>query len=85
MKLKIVNKEKFKVRITEVVIFITTIIITIVSINEANSWRGYSAVGGEYLIPFFGGMLMAVLEGRYEIHEEQQKKIKQKMERKEMR
>ena len=83
--MKIVDKVKFTTRITELLIIIATIVLTIISVNYATSWRGYDAVGGEYLIPFFGGMLMAVLEGRYEIHEEQQKKIKQKMERKEMR
>lgn len=48
---KVVNKKKFIVRITELIVFILTIILTILSIKYATAMRGYKAYGGEYLVP----------------------------------
>lgn len=69
--MKIVNKKKFIVRIIEILIIIATIVLTIISINYATKMRGYEALGGEYLIPILGLLLILIIET---IHEESEKK-----------
>lgn len=64
--MKIVNKKKFLVRILEIVVFISTIILTILAINYANKVRGHIAYGGEYLIPIGGLLIILVIETIYE-------------------
>lgn len=60
--MKIVNKKKFIARIIELIVIIATIVLTIVSINYANSVRGHQAFGGEYLIPILGLVVVLVIE-----------------------
>ncbi len=74
--MKIVNKKKFIVRIIEILIIIATIILTILAINYANKIRGYSAMGGEYLIPILGLLIILVIETVYEESEEKKKNAK---------
>lgn len=69
--MKIVNKKKFIVRIIEILIIIATIVLTIISINYATKMRGYEALGGEYLIPILGLLLILIIET---IHEESEEK-----------
>lgn len=64
--MKIVNKKKFLVRILEIVVFIGTIILTILAINYANKVKGHIAYGGEYLIPIGGLLIILVIETIYE-------------------
>jgi len=64
--MKIVNKKKFLVRILEIVVFIGTIILTILAINYTNKVRGHIAYGGEYLIPVLGLLIILVIETIYE-------------------
>lgn len=74
--MKIVNKKKFIVRIIEILIIIATIVLTILAINYANKIRGYSAMGGEYLIPILGLLIILVIETVYEESEEKKKNAK---------
>ena len=74
--MKIVNKKKFIVRIIEILIIIATIILTILATNYANKIRGYSAMGGEYLIPILGLLIILVIETVYEESEEKKKNAK---------
>jgi len=74
--MKIVNKKKFIVRIIEILIIIATIILTILAINYANKIRGYSAMGGEYLISILGLLIILVIETVYEESEEKKKNAK---------
>lgn len=64
--MKIVNKKKFLVRILEMVVFIGTIILTILAINYTNKVRAHIAYGGEYLIPIGGLLIILVIETIYE-------------------
>lgn len=74
--MKIVNKKKFIVRIIEILIITATIILTILAINYTNEIRGYSAMGGEYLIPILGLLIILVIETVYEESEEKKKNAK---------
>ena len=56
--MKISNKKKFIVRIIEAVTSVATIIVTLISIDYATKIRGYVAIGGEYLIPIFGLLII---------------------------
>ena len=60
------NKKKFLVRILELLIIIATIILTILAINYANKIRGHQAIGGEYLIPILGLIILMVIENIYQ-------------------
>lgn len=60
--MKISNKKKFIVRIIEAVITVATTIVTLISIDYATKIRGYVAIGGEYLIPIFGLLIILLLE-----------------------
>lgn len=64
--MKIINKRKFIARIMDLIVLIATSILTPISINYANVVRGYSAVGGEYLVPIFGFVIILVIETIYE-------------------
>lgn len=66
MRMKLVNKRKFIARVTEIIIFIGTLITTPIAINCANAMRGYAAQGGEYLLPIMGLLFMFVVETVYE-------------------
>ena len=66
MKFKIKNKKKFIVRILEILIIVATIILTLLAINYATEVRGYSSIGGEYLIPIGGSFIILVIETIYE-------------------
>ena len=70
MKMKIVNKKKFIVRIIELLVIIATIILTVKAIAYATAIRGYKAYGGEYLIPIIGLVIILVLEAILEESEE---------------
>lgn len=78
--MKIVNKKKFFVRFIELLVIVLTIIITVVSIKYANKIRGYRAIGGEYLIPIIGLIILLAIEELYQKSEN--KKIETKSKRK---
>lgn len=61
-----INKKKFIVRILELVVILATIIFTILGIKYATAVRGYEAVGGEYLIPLLGLVIIMIIETIYE-------------------
>ena len=67
------KKKKIKIfiaRLLEIATIILTIVLTIKSIKYATEIRGYNAVGGEYLIPIFGLMILYVIESIIERLEE---------------
>lgn len=64
--MKIVNRKKFTTRILELITILGTIILTPISINYANNFRGYQSYGGEYLIPILGLLIILVIETIYE-------------------
>lgn len=67
------KKKKIKIfiaRLLEITTIILTIVLTIKSIKYATEIRGYNAVGGEYLIPIFGLMILYVIESVIERLEE---------------
>lgn len=64
--MRIINIRKFKTRIYEFITILITLILTIISIFQANSIRGYKAVGGEYFVPIFGILLILIIEDIYE-------------------
>ncbi len=68
--MKIKNKKKFIARMLEVIVFIATIFLTPMAINYANHLRGHQAVGGEYLVPVLGLIIILVLESILEESEE---------------
>ena len=65
-KMRIINIRKFKTRIYEFITILITLILTILSICQANLIRGYKAVGGEYFVPIFGILLILIIEDIYE-------------------
>lgn len=75
-KIKISNKKKFIVRIVEILIIIVTIILTILAFDYAREVRGYDAVGGEFLIPILGLLIILLIEDAYEESERNKKKSK---------
>lgn len=74
--MKIVNKKKFVIRISEIIVIIATIILTPIAIKYATAIRGYEAVGGEYLIPIVGLVIILIIETIYEESEEKKKNEK---------
>ena len=64
--MKIVNKKKFMLRISEMLVIIISIILTPMAINYANAFRGYKGYGGEYLLPVLGLLMVLVIETIYE-------------------
>lgn len=64
--MKIINKKKFIIRILELLVIIATIILTPIAIKYATAVRGYEAVGGEYLIPMLGLVIILIIETIYE-------------------
>lgn len=67
--MKIINRKKFIARITELFIFIGTIITTPMAINYANNIRGHVAYGGEYLLPILGLLIIMGIETFLETEE----------------
>lgn len=74
--MKIVNKKKFVIRISEIIVIIASIILTPIAIKYATAVRGYEAVGGEYLIPIVGLVIILIIETIYEESEEKKKNEK---------
>lgn len=74
--MKIVNKKKFVIRIIELLVIIATIVLTVKAIAYANAVRGYKGYGGEYLVPVFGLLIIAIIEDWYQESEENKKKGK---------
>ena len=64
--MKIINNKKFIIRILELLVIIATIILTPMAIKYATAVRGYEAVGGEYLIPMLGLVIILIIETIYE-------------------
>lgn len=64
--MKIRNKKKFIARISELIVFIATLILTPIAINYANALRGHQAFGGEYLVPVLGLLIILIIETIYE-------------------
>lgn len=60
--MKIVNKRKFIIRIIQIIIAITTWIVTSKAIAYATALRGYKAYGGEFLLPILGLLAILILE-----------------------
>lgn len=58
-------RKKCKVRIVQLVIIILTLILTKIAINYAFIERGYEAIGGEYLIPILGLLIVVIIEDEY--------------------
>lgn len=71
--MKIINKKKFIVRILEIIVLLATIILTPLAIKCATIERGYEAMGGEYLIPILGLVIILIIETIYEESEEKKK------------
>lgn len=71
--MKIKDREKFIARITELIIFLATILITPMVINYANELRGHQAYGGEYLVPVLGLIVILIIEAIYEDNENKKK------------
>ena len=61
-----INKKKLIIRILELLVIIATIITTPIAIKYATLVRGYEAVGGEYLIPMLGLVIILIIETIYE-------------------
>lgn len=58
-------KVRIIVRIVQLVIIILTLILTKIVINYAFIERGYEAIGGEYLIPILGLLIVVIIEDEY--------------------
>ena len=71
-----IKKKKFLVRMLEIIVIIGIIIITILSINYANKLRGYQTIGGEYLVPVLGLMVILIIETIYEESENKKRSKK---------
>ena len=74
--MKISNKKKFIVRVMEASVIISTIIFAILAIKYATAVRGYDAIGGEYLIPIVGLLIVMIIEDIYQESEKKGKKEK---------
>ena len=61
-----INKKKLIIRILELLVIIATIILTPIAIKYATAVRGYETVGGEYLIPMLGLVIILIIETIYE-------------------
>lgn len=71
-----INKPKLIIRILEILSIIATFIITPIAIDYARAWRGYEAVGGEYLIPLLTLCFIMILESILEEIERRRKEKK---------
>ena len=71
-----INKKKLIIRIIELLIIIATIILTPMAIKYATAVRGYDAVGGEYLVPVLGLMVILIIETIYEESENKKRSKK---------
>ncbi len=74
--MKVSNKKKFIVRVIETIVIISTIIFTILAIKYATAVRGYDAIGGEYLIPIVGLLIVMIIEDIYQESEKKGKEAK---------
>ena len=74
--MKVVNKKKLIVRISQVLVILVAIILTPISIKYATILRGYKAVGGEYLLPILASAIILIIETIYEICEDKKKNTK---------
>lgn len=74
--MKKINKKKLIIRIIELLIIIATIILTPMAIKYATAVRGYDAIGGEYLIPIVGLLIVMIIEDIYQESEKKGKKEK---------
>ena len=68
-----INKKKFIIRILELLVIITTIVLIPISIKYETAIRGNEAVGGEYLIPLLGLVIIMSIETIYEESEARRK------------
>lgn len=59
-----------KLRILEILIIIATIKITPMLINYTNEIRHYKAIGGEYLTPLFGILIVIAIETIIDVKEQ---------------
>ena len=64
--MRIKDKKKFIVRISQIIIIVASIILTIFAVNYANTIRGYAAIGGEFLIILLGLIVSMVIEALYQ-------------------
>lgn len=64
--MRIINKKKFITRILDIIVILTTIVLTPKAIIYANAFRGYKGFGGEYLIPILGLLAILVIETIFE-------------------
>lgn len=78
MKIRIIDKTKFIVRIIELIVVIVTIVLTVVSIKYANTMRDSKGYGGECLIPLIGFTIVLVVDDTYTEYEKQKKNKKGK-------
>lgn len=69
-------KAKIIVRIIQFIIIIATIIITKIAINYAFLQRGYEAIGGEYLIPVLGFIIVLIIEDIYQSSKKRKRRKK---------
>ena len=54
--------KKIFLTIVQIIIAILSLYLTKSSIEYSTALRGYTAIGGEYFIPFFGIILILILE-----------------------
>lgn len=64
--MKIINRRKFITRILDLIVILCTSMLTPAAINYATLERGYQAIGGEYLIPLLGVIIIMLIETIYE-------------------
>lgn len=74
--MRISDKKRFVVRAIEITIFVGSIILTPIAIIYANKIRGYHALGGEYLLPILGLLIIMIIEEIYKETEERSAKSK---------
>ena len=67
------TKIKLKVRVAQAGVIIATGILTKVAIHYAFIERGYKAIGGEYLIPIIGLLVVVIIEDAYKKSEKRRK------------
>lgn len=48
--------------IIQIITLILTLILTKISVDYSFTLRGYTAIGGEYFIPFLGIFIILILE-----------------------
>lgn len=76
-----INKKRLIATILDLVVIIGTIILTPKAIAYATAIRGYKGIGGEYLLPILGLIIVMVIESIYEESENKKKKQQSKKSR----